>query len=510
MNQFPGILGPNGQPVVSVERVKQERMSRFNPLANWTPEILVRQLTAYARGEIAPLSWVMEWLELHDEVIQTVAPKAKAAVSRHGHDVVFKDEESPEQKQLAEDQQGRVREFYQSLKVGDAVDLEVAGGTRLLYQQVMDAYAKGYAAHHIVWKPGASLTAELLKVPTWFFEVKTGRMQFLPSTWAIDGVSLDTLGGRDAWMISRGRGVMLAGVIARMFKQIPLQDWLTYCDRHGMPAYLGKSKAKKGSEEWNELRNAVASIGSEWGAVVNVDDAIDVIDLKGSGELPYEKLVDRMDRALVMLWRGGDLSTISRSNGTGSNPQDAESDELDADNSEWVSETLNRNLTNRVIQYYFGDAPALVELELRTATRDNVTQDLAILTAFQAMGERVDAAWATGKFGVVLADAQDRALGQPVPGAPPMPVQPTPINTRTTADDFMQSLRKALAQDMQPLGDALWQAYQSADEPAMKAALKKISANMPKLTGNAIALSNELAGMMVDALLAKDPAAPKA
>ena len=516
MNPFPGILGPNGQPIVSLDRVRQERLSRFNPLANWTPEILVRQLTAYARGEIAPLSWIMEWLEIHDEVIQTVAPKAKAAVSRHGHDVVFKEEVRPEQKQLAEDQQGKVREFYQSLKVGDAVDLEVAGGTRLLYQQVMDAYAKGYAAHHIVWKPGTSLTAELLKVPTWFFEVKTGRMQFLPSTWAINGIPLDTLGGRDAWMISRGRGVMLAGCIARMFKQLPLQDWLTYCDRHGMPAYVGKSKAKQGSDEWNQLRNAVASIGSEWGAVINVDDLIDVIDLKGSGELPYEKLVDRMDRALVMLWRGGDLGTISRSNGTGSNPQDAESDDLDADNSTWVSETLNRNLTDRVVRYYYGDAPVLVELELRTASRDDIAQDLKILTTFTDMGERVSATWATGKFGVILADDADRALGEyqtpekaPLPEPTPPENQPTVPNTQVTGNDAMQALRDALAEDMQPLGDALWQAYQSADLPAMRAALRKISNDIQGLAGNATALGNELEGMLVDSLLGKDfPEAP--
>lgn len=507
----PGILGPDGRPV-SIDRVRQERSSRFNPIANWTPDVLTRQLVAYSRGEIAALSWVMEWLEVHDEVIQTVAPKAKAAVSRHGQDVVFKEEVTPEQKQLAEDQQGRVQEFYQSLKVGDAVDLEVAGSTRLLYQQVMDAYGKGYAAHHIIWQPGATLTAEILKVPAWFFEVKTGWLQFLPSTWSTDGVSLDTLGGRGAWMISRGRGVMLAGCIARMFKQIPLQDWLTYCDRHGMPAFLGKTKAKKGSTEWNEIYSAVGSIGSEFGAVVNVDDIIDVLDLKGTGELPYEKLVDRMDRAQVMLWRGGDLSTISRGNAVGSNPQADESDELDADNSEWVSETLNRNLTDRVVRYYFGDAPVLVKLKLRTKTRDNIKQDMDICTGFKAMGERISASWASDKFGIVLAEGEERALGEtatpPPPAAATVPAAlaapVTPVNAGAPSgeqDKMMQDLRTALAKDMQPLGDALWQAYQTGDVPAMTAALKKISKDLPALAGDASALSDEMTSLMAAAWL---------
>jgi phage gp29-like protein len=402
--------------LLSADRIEMEKKTRFNPLENWTPEVLVRQLVAYARGEISALSWVMEWLETHDEVIQTVAPKAKAAVSRHGYDILLKQKIPAGLQGLAEDQQGKAREFFQSVEVGDALELEEVGGMRLLFQQIMDAYGKRYAAHHIIWRPGRTLSAEIVKVPTWFFEVKTGRMRFLPSTRVTDGISLDELGGRGAWMISKGRGVMLAGCIARMFKQIPLQDWLTYCDRHGMPAFLGKTKAKKGTPEWNEMSTAIRSIGSEFGAVVNVDDVIDVMDLKGTGELPYEKLVDRMDRAQVMLWRGGDLSTISRNSAVGSNPQSGEAALFDSDNAEWVSETLNRQLTSRVISYYFGEnAPALVELKLRTKIRDNVAQDLEVLKKFNSMGERTSAAWASRKFGVVLATSEERAIGEANP-----------------------------------------------------------------------------------------------
>jgi len=335
MSGSPGILGPDGR-VVSAERVALEKRVRFNPLRGWTPDVLVRQLEAFCRGEIAQLAWVMEWLEKHDDVISTVAPKAKAAVSRWGYDVIPKDEISPELKQLAQDQQGVMQEFYQTLETSDAVELEESGGMRLFVQQIMDAYGKVYGAHHIIWMPSRSgLRAEMIKVPTWFFEVTTGRMKFLPEYSSMRGVDLELLGGRDSWMLSKGRGVMLAGVLARMFKQIPLQDWLTYCDRHGMPAFLGKTTAAKGSSGWNDMRDAVAGIGSEFGAVINQGDMIDVLNLTGQGEVPYVKLVERMDRAQIMLWRGGDLGTLSRESGTGSNPQQDDADELDADNASW-------------------------------------------------------------------------------------------------------------------------------------------------------------------------------
>jgi len=58
--------------------------------------------------------------------------------------------------------------------------------------------------------------------------------------------------------------------------------------------------------------------------------------------------------------------------------------------------------------------------------------------------------------------------------------------------DAMQDLRTALAADLQPLGDALFAAYQSKDGAAMTAALRKISKDMPALAGDAIALSDVL------------------
>lgn len=459
MNAQNGILDAYGRPV-SAERVRLEKQTRFNPLRGWTPDVLVRQLEAFSRGEIAALAWVMEWLEKHDDIIATVAPKAKAAVSRHGYDVPIAEEVAPEFKGMAQDQQGVMQKFFQTLETSDAVELEEQGGMRLLFQQIMDAYGKSYAGHHIVWRPSRSeLQATLVKVPTWFFEATEGRLKFLPSTSAQRGVELETLGGRGAWMVSKGRGVMLAGVLARMFKQLPLQDWLTYCDRHGMPAFLGKTTAAKGTPGWQDMASAVAGIGAEFGAVVNTGDMIDVLNLTGQGEVPYVKLIDRMDRAQVMLWRGGDLSTMSRENGTGSNPQQEATDELDSDNACWVSETINRNLTQRVIAWAFGKkAPVLVGIKLRTATRDDVTKDMEVAVKAREMGVRLSKPWFLGKFNVVEADQGEPALGETQESR----IQSPEVAALNSGEDyqtlFTTSLADAVgvrAEVLSPLGDLI-------------------------------------------------------
>lgn len=143
-----------------------------------------------------------------------------------------------------------------------------------------------------------------------------------------------------------------------------------------------------------------------------------------------------MDRAQVMLWLGGDLSTISRENGTGSNPQQDDSDKLHADNAAWVSEVINRNLTQRVIRYYFGPhATELVELRLRTETRTNVAQELSVVDAAKKHGVRISQPWFVGKFGIVEADENEKALGEVT-----APVTVPPVNNALNSAADMQAL----------------------------------------------------------------------
>ena len=64
----------------------------------------------------------------------------------------------------------------------------------------------------------------------------------------------------------------------------------------------------------------------------------------------------------------------------------------------------------------------------------------------------------------------------------------------------------ALAADMQPLGKALWKAYQAEDMPAMQAALKKISRKLPDfMTGGKLAdaMGEEFAKALADGLTDK-------
>jgi hypothetical protein len=196
-------------------------------------------------------------------------------------------------------------------------------------------------------------------------------------------------------MITKGDGIMEACSIAYMFKNMPLKDWVSYSDKYGTPGVLGQTNAAKGSEAGEALKAAVASFGQNWSGVVygadgTIKEPISLITARGEGTLPFPPLVERMDRALVSLWRGSDLSTMSADN-KGASVQQGESDILLEDDAAMVSETLQLYIDRWVIWQKFGVKPLAYSQIVVPETR-NVALDLQIdellLKAGARMGER--------------------------------------------------------------------------------------------------------------------------
>lgn len=513
------ILDGAGVPVTS-ERVKLDKQSRFNPLASLTPLALSQQLVAYQQGEFRRIAWTMEWMEQHDDMVSSVAEKAKAAVSRHGYDILEKEEIPEGYEKMAEDQKAVLSAFYQNIETTSAVERHECGGMRLLIKQVMDGYGKGYAVHHIVWEPtDHGLQAKLIFVPLWFFESMDGDLRFVEEAWGYRGKPLDEYGGDGAWMVSKGRGVMLACSIARMFKQLPMQDWVTYSSRHGMPAFLGKTSASYGDDQWNTMVNTVSTLGAEWSGVVNQQDAIEVLDLTSKGELPYEKLIERMDRAITILWRGGDLSTMSNDGGSvGSNAQTSEADMLDEDNAAWVGETIDRQLSRRVLDYHFGeDAPTLAYLRIRTASKDDAVKEMAVIKGAVEMGMRVSAAHFSEKFSVPEADEDEinilRLGGSPAPAGEEVPAENTdedPTVANEQDEDAAMLVKNSMSEILgvgatvlSPLDDYMTKIMSETGELDHDAFLDFVEAGadqLPELFDGDLSQANLLADELEEAL----------
>lgn len=340
-------------PKVDGTRAAQEIQARFNPLRNFTPQKVVRLLEDYDRGIYREAAWMMDKVERVDDMCQTVAPKRRKALA--GLDWSVKAYESWEEigtdQQLAE-QTAFIRHLLNSITTTHALDRNTTGGLRRIIEQMADAIGKGYAAHEIQWRPRKDglLEASLMFVPLWFFENQTGRLRFLQHAASTNGEDLDPLG----WMVTSGQGIMYAVLSAYTFKTIPMKDWLLYSGRAGLGIPSMSTDAAPGSKQWHDELDALATISSRQAFLHSRNSEFNVHSLNSAGELPFPKLVERMDRAISMLWRGADLSTMSGDDRHGASLQQAESDILLDDDVLMVNETIEQSLILPALRWRFG------------------------------------------------------------------------------------------------------------------------------------------------------------
>ena len=394
---------------ISEARMQHSMRARFNPIKTLTPDSLSRMLDEFASGYLRPAVLVWEAIERRDDVVQGVVSKRKKSIARLNWEILTTDQstEAILQKQALE-------YFYDHIDVTNAFDQNEHGGMSLLIKQMMDAIGKKYAVHELLFQaqdapetiPFPRLTASFRFVPLYFFENTTGHLRFLESDYATSGIPLDD----GAWMVTVGDGLMEATSIAYLFKHLPLRDWLVYCERNGMPGVKGVTDALPGSAQWDAARNAVEDFGAEFSALMSQGTNIEAIDLSTRGDLPYPGIVDRMDRAIAALWRGSDLSTLSRSSGTGASLQGDEAAILLEDDAQLISETLNQQVDRHVIKYLFGNVQQKAYIHLITTSSGNPKDEIAIYQALFEMGVPIALEDLREKFGLTTPSDEENIL----------------------------------------------------------------------------------------------------
>ena len=370
--------------------------ARFNTVKNLRPDVLSRALEAFEEGRLGGAARIFESILARDDVICGLNLKRKKSVARLESEVVLL-EESP----AAREHKMALEEFYATLETRSRVDGNECGGLRLLISQMMDSVAMRYAVHRMRFEiKSGSLRGAFEQYPLWLFENTTGVLRLLKSESQIgSGEKLNP----GEWMVSRGDGLMFPSSIAHIFKELPLKDWLVYCERNGMPGIKAKTDAYPGSPQWEAACEAVAEFGAEFHAVLSEGTDIEAIDVSTSGQLPYPAIVERMDRMLCALWRGSDLSTMSGSDKVGASAQWYESTMIEEDDATNISDTLNRNVDSRVIKLIFGDVQPLAKFRLKLPDYEAHKCELEIMERLCALGLKPDAVELARRFAFPLA-----------------------------------------------------------------------------------------------------------
>jgi len=332
--------------------------ARFNPIRNLRPDTLSNALEAFDSGRLGSAARIFDAILKRDDIICGLNLKRKKSIARLESEIVLL-EDSPR----ARKHKKALEKFYDTLESRNNVDKNERGGLRALISQMMDAVAMKYSVHKILLsQERGELKATFEQYPLWLFENTTGKLKLLEREGQLTyGESLD----EDEWLITCGDGLMVASSIAYLFKQLPLRDWLIYCERNGMPGIKAKTDAYPDTPQWDAACDAVRDFGAEFHAVLSEGTDIEAIDISTRGDLPYQALIERVDRMLSALWRGNDLSTISVKDGVGASMQWYESTLIEEADATLISDTLNRQVDTRVISILFGDDTPLAKFRLK-------------------------------------------------------------------------------------------------------------------------------------------------
>jgi phage gp29-like protein len=472
------------------------RQMRFNPLRSLTPERLAAALDSWDAGWLRDAALIFETIARREAIVGGTLAKRASAVARRDWEIVVPDPDDPRGEQHKE----TLEHFYDNLTTTDATDLNVRSGMSGLIRQLMDAILQRYAVHEIVWQPGDDgLTAELRRVPIYFFENRSGRLRYTGPENRADGTPLED----DGWLITTADGLGHALAILYMYRRLGVQDWVAYSEKFSIPGVLGRTSAKSGTPEATAFEAAVAAFGSEWVGTITGDDGsipepLKIITAGGGTGLPQKELAEYCDRMIAALVRGSDLGTLSRGDSTGASMQADEATVVLEDDCALVSENLQQ-LDKLVIRMVHGDDDPAAYIIINPPSTKDLAKDLAIDTGLAALGITQDPEDVAERYGrsVKTEDkkTEDRRLEDEDAGelpsgasgsengiAAPSVSSVSSVVTDAAAnesDPDSPPWLSALTTDLQPLGRALESAMNAGDEAAMRAALKKISDKLP-------------------------------
>jgi len=390
---------------------------RYNALYALDPDVLVRHLSAFERGDICGLERVLDEFELREDKMKIGAFKMAAAVSSKPWEVRIRkgEEENPR----AKVHQEKLTKFWNRIEATDAFCRNRKGGIRLLVKQMMSAQSRVYSVHDICWKVNGdgTLGATFTHVPAWCFENRTGRLRYIRNDGQTQGEEM-----RDGeWLVTVGEGVGIPSAILAMAKRLSWNDWLLFSEKCGMPVIIGKTNAQRGTPAWDQLARAIRAVAPKTGLVADTGSDLSAVSMgSGTGKDTYRELVDTVDRAISALYRGGDLATMSSGpDSAGVNAQDGESELMDGDGCAMVSETLRDQVEKFVIRFECGDFEPLAEIVINPpAETEDIDREIKIDSHLAGLGVKLSKSDALARYGRTEAADENDALEAPKPDAP--------------------------------------------------------------------------------------------
>ncbi len=326
----------------------------YNPLVGLTAQRLAQILIEFDLGYLRQAALTWEQMIQRDDKMIIAVPKMIRRVAQRPWDVLIGEDVPEALKGEAERHRDALKYFYANLRCENVIEPNESGGVKLLIRRMMSARLYKYALAEIVWRPSAAgLTATTRFAPLALFNTQMGDLKYSDVAYIVPGQDLD----KSNWLVAVSDvAIMKALSICYMFKRPALGDALSFCQRFGIPTVHGETDMKPGSDEWNAFVAALKSMANDQTIATTLGSKINILETSAAdGEAVFGWLIELMNRAIVTICCGSDLSTMSSKDGTGASLQGSDADDLTADHCDFVTELFNEQLDRRVIVEVFGD-----------------------------------------------------------------------------------------------------------------------------------------------------------
>ncbi|WP_418648882.1 DUF935 domain-containing protein [Thauera butanivorans] len=228
---------------------------------------------------------------------------------------------------------------------------------------LLDATLMGYAVGEIMWRvrPGEVDVAEVIpRAQERFVFDMERRLRLLTRDEPTFGrimperkFIVHRRGGADGNPYGLGLGTRLFWPV--FFKRQGVTFWLTFLDKFGAPAPVGKYPSGASDEQKRTLLQALKALRMESATIIPEGMLIDLVEAKRAGNTDaFEKLARYMDEQMALIVLGETMSTTSAASGLGSRQAEVHNEvrlELARVDADLLTDTLSQTLVRWIVEF---------------------------------------------------------------------------------------------------------------------------------------------------------------
>jgi phage gp29-like protein len=524
-------------------------LSTHNPLRGLTMARVVAELENGQRGDYSHLQWLYHFIEKRDATLRGAKRRILSSLLKLDWDIKIRDGLSKGEQATAKKQAEHLKEAYGRIK-----------GFRATLKHLALAEFRGFAHVEKHVAAGGEIIA-LQPVPQWHWcrDGIYGDWKFQEN--ALRGGTTGTDIAYANFLIREVEDpIDEIAVIAFVRKGLSSKDFDSFIARYGIPFVfwiLSEPMAAALATDPTKLSEWMAimrGIGADGEGILPGGD-LKTLDSSAGGkdQNPFLQHLGYQDEQIVMAATSGKLTMLNEATGLGSGNSEAHQDTFDdiaMALAMEISEVMHEQFDTPELARVYPGQEVLCYFELAAKDAEDVGELVSNVQKLDDAGWEIDGAELSEKTGYTLTrkaastdgaqqatpNITEEAGGTPpaekeqqaAAGADPAAAdaeQPEPTGLVVTknraagkplslltdlegvvaeSNDRSKLLLAAMRADLRPLGEALERAMAAGDQPAMTAALRKISAEMPDFLASS-ELEEALGREFIQALTEDEP-----